>query len=36
MNLNNALLTITAVPEPGTMALAAVGGLTLLAMRRRR
>ena len=36
LNLNDALLTITTVPEPSTVALAVVGGLTLLAVRRRR
>jgi hypothetical protein len=36
LNLNDATLTITTVPEPQTMALAISGGLVLLAATRRR
>lgn len=34
--INSYVLDITAVPEPGTMALAAIGGLALLALRHSR
>jgi subtilisin-like proprotein convertase family protein len=36
MNLNSSVLSITTVPEPGTVTLAVGGGLLLLAVRRRR
>ena len=35
-SLNTQLYFIIPVPEPGTMALAALGGLSLLAFRRKK